>query len=129
MLLVDTDIMIDVLRGLPEAMHWLASLGDEDIGMPGYVLLELLEGEPDRLSMLRTRRRLQRYRVFWATIEDCERAVEVLAEAKLTHGLDAFDALIAETAKGMRVPLYTFNTRHFAAVPGLRTVQPYRRPL
>ncbi len=96
--------------------------------MPGCVLLELLEGEQDRASMVRTRRRLQHYRVFWPSIADCDRAVEVFAEAKLTHGLDAFDALIAETAKGMRVPLYTFNTKHFGAVPGLRTIQPYRRP-
>ncbi|MBM4032956.1 MAG: type II toxin-antitoxin system VapC family toxin [Planctomycetes bacterium] len=128
MVLVDADIMIDVLRGLPAAMGWLASLGSEEVALPGYVLLELLDGESDRMSMARTRRRLQRYRVLWPKISDYDRAVALFAEAKLTHGLDAFDALIAEMAKGMRVPLHTFNTRHFSAVPGLRTVQPYRRP-
>jgi len=37
------------------------------------------------------------------------------------------DALIAATALGLRLPLVTFNARHFSAVPGLTTIQPYTR--
>jgi len=37
------------------------------------------------------------------------------------------DALIAATAIGRGAALVTFNTKHFAVVPGLATEQPYDR--
>jgi predicted nucleic acid-binding protein len=43
-MLFDTDIMIDILRGHPPAIQWLASLGDEEIILPGYVVMELIQG-------------------------------------------------------------------------------------
>ena len=42
MLLLDTDVMIDVLRGHDVALEWLHSLADETIGLPGFVAMELL---------------------------------------------------------------------------------------
>jgi len=44
MVLVDTDIMIDVLRQFPEALAWLASIGAEAIVVPGFVAMELVQG-------------------------------------------------------------------------------------
>lgn len=44
MLLLDTDVMIDVLRGYDPALEWLRSLADEMIGLPGFVAMELLQG-------------------------------------------------------------------------------------
>ncbi|MCS6846631.1 MAG: hypothetical protein RMN52_02825 [Anaerolineae bacterium] len=37
------------------------------------------------------------------------------------------DALIAQTAIALDMPLATFNQKHYAAVPQLKTFQPYRR--
>jgi len=125
--LVDTDIMVDILRNYPPAVRWLEGLGDEEIALPGFVVMELSGGEPDRQSLDRTRRILDPYRVYWPTADDCDRALTRFGEAHLSHGLSAFDALIAETAKGLRVPLHTFNTRHYRALPDLETVQPYPR--
>lgn len=42
MLLIDTDVMIDVLRNHTPAMTWLQALGNEQIGLPGLVVMELL---------------------------------------------------------------------------------------
>ena len=50
MALVDTDIMIDVLRQFPVALAWLASLGAETIVVPGFVALELLQGCRNRVE-------------------------------------------------------------------------------
>ena len=51
----------------------------------------------------------------------------VCARLSLSHGLGIIDALIAECAIGLGVPLCTFNVRHFSAVPGLVTERPYAR--
>ena len=44
MLILDSDIMIDILRQYPPAIDWLESLGDEEIILPGFVVMELLQG-------------------------------------------------------------------------------------
>ena len=40
MVLLDTDVMIDILRGYPPALAWLRSLDDDVIALPGFVLME-----------------------------------------------------------------------------------------
>jgi predicted nucleic acid-binding protein len=40
MILLDTDVMIDVLRGYEPAKQWLESA--QEIGVPGLVAMELL---------------------------------------------------------------------------------------
>ena len=44
MILLDTDILIDVLRAHAPALHWLEGLGDAPVGLPGLVALELVQG-------------------------------------------------------------------------------------
>ena len=39
MILLDTDVMVDVLRGHYPAVTWLRSMQDKEIGMPGLVAL------------------------------------------------------------------------------------------
>jgi hypothetical protein len=48
MILVDTDVMVDVMRRHTPAVAWLDSLGTETIGIPGLVAMELLQGCRDR---------------------------------------------------------------------------------
>ncbi len=43
MLLLDSDIMVDVLRHYPPAIAWLNSRTDQ-VALPGYVALELYQG-------------------------------------------------------------------------------------
>ena len=44
MILLDTDVMVDVLRGHVPARDWLASVTLQEIGIPGLVAMELLQG-------------------------------------------------------------------------------------
>jgi predicted nucleic acid-binding protein len=34
---LDTDVMIDVLRGHPPALAWLKALGNEEVGLCGLL--------------------------------------------------------------------------------------------
>lgn len=40
MIILDSDIIIDFLRNYPPAIEWLASMGDEEITLPGYVVMQ-----------------------------------------------------------------------------------------
>jgi predicted nucleic acid-binding protein len=44
MLLLNTDVMIDLLRRHPPALAWLTSLGSTQLVSPSYVVMELIQG-------------------------------------------------------------------------------------
>ena len=127
MILADTDIIVDMLRGHPPAIAWLNSLGTQRISIVGFTALKVIQGCPDATILKRAQQRLHDYEVVWPTISDSDRALERFGPKRLSHGLDVLDCLIAETAIGLGEPLHTFNTRHFAAYPELATTQPYAK--
>ena len=127
MILLDTDVMIDLLRHYPPAVAWLKSLGEEEILLPGFVVMELLQGCRNKAEQEQIEKELQAYAIAWPTSEVCNEALQVFTSAHLSHGLGVLDALIGQTAVALQGPLYTFNQKHYAAVPGLQTVQPYNK--
>ncbi|RME69579.1 MAG: type II toxin-antitoxin system VapC family toxin, partial [Chloroflexi bacterium] len=53
MILLDSDVMIDLLRQYPPAMKWFDTLEDEEeIVLSGYVVMELLQGCRNKLEQV-----------------------------------------------------------------------------
>jgi predicted nucleic acid-binding protein len=119
--------MIDVLRRYPPALTWLESLGDEELLLPGFVVMELLQGCRNKAEQEKLEEELQPYAVTWPSAETCNEARAAFANVHLSHGLGLLDALIGQTAVALQVPLCTFNDKHYAAIPYLQTVQPYTK--
>jgi predicted nucleic acid-binding protein len=63
----------------------------------------------------------------WPSEADSHRALSNFANLHLSHNLGLLDALIAACAVGRSATLYTFNVKHYKAVPGLVVAQPYVR--
>jgi predicted nucleic acid-binding protein len=124
MRLLDTDIMVDIQRGYQPALDWLESL-DEAPGLPGFVVMELMEGCRDKQEMTGLRKQLEPFQVHWPTDSDANRALVTFSQARLSHNLGVLDALIAECVIGLQASLCTFNMKHFKAITSLRTEQPY----
>jgi hypothetical protein len=127
MLLLDTDVVIDVLRGHSPAVTWLESVPGEIVGLPGLVLMEVIQGCRDLDEQRRVQRATGEFDVFWPTEADCRRALSDFTEHRLGAGLGLLDALIAETAVGRGAPLASFNERHYRSIQALRVVRPYSR--
>lgn len=126
-MLVDTDVMVDVLRRYPAALDWLASLGSEPIGLPGLAAMELLQGCRNRAEEQRAESLLRQFPLYWPDRDDCARAFDDFSAYRLSHGLGLLDSLIAETAIGVNQELATFNTKHYNVVRSLRVIEPYER--
>jgi predicted nucleic acid-binding protein len=126
MRLVDSDVVIDLLRQHPPAVAWFNSIPERP-GLPGFVLMELVAGCQTRAEMQRMMRHLRPFHVYWPTPTDCTRALTTFMQGHFTHHLGIIDAIIGESAVGLGATLVTFNIRHFQAVPGLITEQPYTR--
>lgn len=127
MILLDTDIMIDLSRKYPPALAWLSSVGDEEIVLPGFVVMELIQGCRNKLEQEKVEKTLTPYSVAWPSSKTCDEALSVFSRFHLSHSLGLLDALIGEAAVALNLPLHTFNQKHYAAIPNLKTVQPYAK--
>ena len=127
MILLDTDVMIDYLRGFKPARDWLDAAREQKIGLPGIVAMELLQGCQNAREQSRMEKSLSAYSIFWPDPENCERAIKNFALYRLSHQLGLLDALIAATAIGQNAELATFNKKHFGVIKELRIIHPYAR--
>lgn len=125
MIILDSDIMIDLFRQTPPAVDWLDSLGEEEIVLPGFVVMEILQGCGNKTEQAKVEQVLTGFEIVWPLPDTCEDAPEVFARFHLSHKVGLLDALIGQTAVTLNLPLHTFNRRHYAAIPNLETVEPY----
>ena len=126
MLVLDTDVLIDVQRGHAAALAWFAGL-TEVPSVPGLVVMELIQGAQNAKQVRDALRLTAPLPIIWPTTTDCQRALADFTAFHLSHNLGLLDALIASVAVGLSAELCTFNEKHYRAVPGLVTTQPYTR--
>lgn len=127
MVLLDTDVAVDLLREYPPALAWLDSLGESEILLPGFVVMELIQGCRNRAEQEQLEAGLDSYILVWPSPAMCQEALSTFSRYHLSHGIGLLDALIAQIAIGLDLPLCTFNQKHYAVPPTLRTAQPYAR--
>ena len=127
MILLDTDVAVDMVRRYPAAMSWLSTLPEEDIVLPGFVVMELIQGSRNREEQRKVDNLTGRFDVLWPSSVTCDRALSVYGRFHLGHDLGILDALIGQMAVDLDEPIHTFNQRHYYLIPGVRIVQPYER--
>jgi predicted nucleic acid-binding protein len=128
MIFPDTDVMVDLLRQHPPAVAWLTSLGDDaEIALSGFVAMEVIQGCRSKSEVAATRRQFDACELIWPSAETCDAALATFSHARFSHGVGLLDTLIGQTAIALQTVLYTFNQRHYDAIPGLRTEQPYTK--
>jgi len=128
MILLDSDVLIDLLRRYPPATEWFDVLHeDEELVVSGYVVMELVQGCRNKVEQESVQRELAAYGVAWLSPIDCDKALDVFATHRLSHNAGLLDVLIGQTDVALGVPLHTFNDRHYSFIPGMRTVQPYTK--
>lgn len=128
MILLYSDVMIDLLRQYPPAMKWFDTLDEEEsLLLPGYVIMELIQGCRNKIEQEKLQHELATYGTVWLTFADCDRTLDVFTEYHLSHNAGLLDVLIGQTAVALGVALYTFNQKHYRFIPGLQTIQPYEK--
>ena len=126
--LIDTNVLVDCLRGTAGSKTWLSKLDKEFFAVPGVVAMELLMGCRDRVDLNVVRRFLATFDTIWHTAPEFAGAHDLLPAHRLTSGLGIPDYLIAALALSRHARLYTFNFKHFQTISGLDVQQPCSRP-
>ena len=121
--LLDTSVVVDVLRGVPAAIRYAGSL-DAPPTCSEITRVEVLTG-------LRSAERSKTERLFrslrWVEVDEAiaRRAGEMGRRIRRSHpGVGTSDLIIASTAEELGLTLATLNVKHFPTVAGLRA--PYR---
>ena len=125
MILLDTDVMVDILRGYEPAKKWLNSV--QEIGIPGIVAMELIQGCQNTKEQRQLEKALSAYQLYWLDEDSCNDALASFSAHHLSDNIGLLDALIAETAISANAELATFNVKHYRVLKGLRSIQPYER--
>lgn len=127
MRLLDTDILIDILRQYPPALIWFRN-SPELLYAPGFAVMELVQGCRNKAELRHVQRLAALLPLVGPTDVDCRRALADFTQYRLSHNLGLLDSLVAAAAVGRSATLCTFNVKHFRVVPGLMLEPPYTRP-
>jgi hypothetical protein len=126
-ILLDTDVLVDCLRGTKPAQEWLGGAANETFKVPGIVAMELVIGCRNKTELDRVQKFLGSFDVIWPEASEFALAHELLTAYYLASGLNIPDCLIAAMALSRSARLYTFNVKHFQMVAGLNVQSPYLR--
>src|SRR5205085_2861089 len=97
-MLLDTDVMVDVLRGHQPALIWFSGVTQSAAALPGLGVTELVQGCQSKPELTRTQLLLVKFQWHWPTPADCLRAYQDFSNYHLSHGLGLLDSLIGATA-------------------------------
>jgi len=123
--IVDSDILIDVARGESQAISCLAQIEQTSIlAISAVSQMELVVGCRNKKELQDLSKFLNRFQILKITDRISDRAVNLLTNYFLSHGLLIADALIAATALVHNEAFITKNQRDFRFISDLNLL-PY----
>ncbi len=119
--LIDTDVLVDYLRGRPQAAAYLEAR-EERLLVSAITVAELYAGVRDGDERRVLDRFVSAFEIVPLTGEIAQRGGLYRRDYGASHGVGLADALIAATAELHGAGLITLNARHF---PMLAAQVPY----
>ncbi|MCF0070873.1 type II toxin-antitoxin system VapC family toxin [Dyadobacter sp. CY261] len=120
MLLLDTNILIDYLRGKQAAIEFIECAGKGNFAVNTVIVLELYNGCLNRAELFSIKRLLNGFIHFDLNEGIAQTAMRIGHSFALSHSLSASDALIAATALVYNLELRTANLKDFKMIPALK---------
>ena len=127
-IILDTNIIIDHLRNIPQATKQLQEIEDGNYrGLISVITITELMAAP-KMSEQRfqsIKKLLSLFEIISVDSIIAKAAGNLLAKYRASHGLEPMDALIAATAQVNEAVLFTLNKKHFRFIDGLVVINPY----
>ena len=118
-LVLDTDVVIDYLRGQPEAVLFFKNNSDRSI-LSAIVVAELYAGVRGDSEEQMLDRLLSIHPIIPVTAEIAKAGGLLRRKFGKSHGVDVADAILAATAQAENAELATLNVKHYPMMHGLR---------
>ena len=125
---IDTDVVIDVGRGMREAVTCLQQIEQQARpAISAISQMELTVGCYSKSELRSLDRFLLRFHLVKLNEQISDTAIDLLHRYRLSHGLLIADALIAATALSLDASFVTKNQRDYRFIKGLRLLK-YPQP-
>lgn len=124
--ILDSDVVIDLLREFPAAFAWYKAIGRRQLAITPVVWMEGVKGARNGSERAQIMRFLRQFKIEYPVRDDHVWAMLQVGQFSLSHGLDITDAMIASVAVRLKVPLYTRNVKHYAMLPDVDEILPYK---
>ena len=121
--LLDTAVVVDVLRKYTPALDWLKD--QPEPGITSVVWMEIIEGAWNRPAQEEAAKVLRDFELVPLVQQDFDWAVQQMLKYQLSHQIGMADALIAAVSYRLDLPLYTPNLKHYSPMLGNRATKPY----
>ncbi|BCX88938.1 tRNA(fMet)-specific endonuclease VapC [Methylomarinovum tepidoasis] len=119
-ILLDTDVLIEFSRGNEAVAEQLAAWEKNDLVMVSDITwMEMMVGARNKQDLQAIEHCLRRFYRLPVTEPVSTKAVDLIRQYRLSHGLLIADALIAATALIHQAMLATRNRRDFHYIAGL----------
>ena len=118
-ILCDSNVMIDWINHQQKANNDLQRI-EGIIALSIITEYEIIAGAKDLAMQKRFEKLLGNYTIISLDHKISQLGINLYKKYKLSHGLDMPDSLIAATAIELDIPLFTYNTRDFRFISGIR---------
>lgn len=118
-LVMDTDVLVDFLRGHPKAVAFVKS-NSTRIVLPSIVVAELYAGVKGDEELRVLENLVSVFEVIPLSQEIAKAGGLFRRDYRPSHGVGLADAIVAATAKFANAKLKTLNSRHYPMFKGLR---------
>lgn len=120
LILVDTNIVIEVLKNNLEIVEIVKSIGIENIAVSSITLMELYYGAFNKEEVLKIKQYVKAFETIHIDSKISVKAVGLIEKYARGHNLNLPDALIAATVIENNLQLFTLNLKDFRYIEGLR---------
>ncbi len=124
MILCDTNIIIELLKGRQPVLSHLRAIGLANLSISAVAKAEVIYGALNKSDLAFILKGLTPLRVHHINVTISEWAVALMQQHGLSNRLALPDALIAATAPHHGIPLYTLNKKDFRCITGLQLHEP-----
>lgn len=118
-LLLDTDVLVDFLRGYSKAVAFVNKYSSRII-LSSIVVAELYAGVKGEKETEILNNFVSIFKVISVTSDIAKRGGLYKRDYGKSHGVGLADAIIAATCEAENAKLKTLNTRHYPMIKGLK---------
>ncbi len=119
MILLDTDILVDFLRGYSKAVSYVKAHTDRLI-LSSIVVAELYAGIRDNTELIELDELVSLFTVVPVTPDLAKAGGLYKRDYKKSHGIGLADAIMAATAESQDAELKTLNIKHYPMLKGVK---------
>lgn len=125
-IICDSDVIIDLFSPKHKRhviiKSKLTNWRLNNIVISAITKMEIISGSQNKEHLINLSKRLSDFKITFINHDISELAISLLIKYNLSHGLEIPDSIIAATAIYSDLALFTYNTKDFKFISGLKLV-------